>query len=285
MILSDISKVNVDWTLNKLLSASRASKQYVTRTFTEPAAEGKVFAPWVPRQLDHGEKNPTDLVGDNADQLANDGTASNNYPKQDEDTNADLPQQETIDTLTQTLSEQELETIRMEAFEQGKQEAAAQLDETIGANERRLVELIDQLANARIDLYDLKRTVADLAMFISKQAIRAELTISAQWLDNLVEQCLQEMRLHGNEKITVSLSESDFEAYQSRLSARHSLVTFVSDKKLHSGDIELSMGATRISELMDAKLKLISDQLLTALAGSSDTSQESVDIVLAEDDK
>jgi flagellar biosynthesis/type III secretory pathway protein FliH len=274
MILSDASKVNVDWKLNQLLSASRASKQYVTRAVADAAAESKAFAPWVPRQLSAAASHASaDIEGD-GNHIASDDPDIDSSPDQDGDNSAAPPPIDVVEPALNMLTDQELDDIRAAAFEQGKREAGAELDEQIGAAERRFVELMARLAKTSVDLQDVKRTVADLGIFIAKQVIRTELSISTQWLDTLVEQCLEEIRLHGNHLITVSLSEADFDEYRTRLGQRHEFVEFISDKTLQPGDIEMSMGATRISERITEKLSVISEQLLATLNAPPDNNPE-----------
>jgi flagellar biosynthesis/type III secretory pathway protein FliH len=273
-ILSDYSKINVDWKLNQLLSASRASKQYVTRVVDDTVAQSLAFAPWVPRQLSTAAKHASGNTKSEADPSASDDTNSAPSPDEHNDKTSLSQPIEDIEPALNMLTDQELLDIRTESFEQGKREAAAELDEQIGETDRRFVALITQLANTSVDLLEVKRSVADLAIFIATQLIRSELSSSTQWLDNLVEQCLEEIRLHGNHQITVSLSEADFEEHQSRLAGRHELVVFISDNSLQPGDIEMSMGATRISERMTEKLSEISQQLLATINAPADNNPE-----------
>lgn len=267
----------MDWKLNQLLSASRASKQYVTRSVTEAVANDKAFARWVPRQLSTATDRATDDAARD-DKQSVDGKPDINTSDYDDGKNPDASLTfEPIDPALNMLTDEELEDIRKAAFKQGKDEAGAELDAQIGAAERRFVDLITQLAETSVDLQEVKTTVAELAIFIAQQVIRAELTISAQWLDTLVEQCLQEIRLHGNQGITVSLSESDFAEHSVRLAERHELVKFTGNKALQRGDIEVSMGATHISEQIKLKLALVSENLLTTLTTPAHTDAPAID--------
>jgi hypothetical protein len=51
MILSDRTTANIDWKLNQLLSASKASRTYVTHPLEQSAIEKPGFSPWSPKQL------------------------------------------------------------------------------------------------------------------------------------------------------------------------------------------------------------------------------------------
>jgi flagellar biosynthesis/type III secretory pathway protein FliH len=282
-ILSDASKVNVDWKLNQLLSAGRASKHYVTRAVTDAEAESRAFAPWVPRQLSPAAKNASANTERDGDHITNDDPVFDTSPNEDGDNTSASQALDVTEPALNMLTDQELEAIRAAAFEQGKRAAGEELDEQIGAAERRFVELMAQLANTSVDLQDVKRTVADLAIFIAKQVIRTELSISARWLDNLVEQCLDEIRLHGKQVITVSLSEPDFDEHRTRLAERNELVEFISDKTLQPGDIQMSMGATRLSERITEKLAVISERLLATLNAQPDNSPEPFEPMLTGD--
>jgi len=275
MTLSDNPSANIDWKLNQLLSASKASRVFVARQTVAASADKTGFSPWAPRDLT--ASSITTPPRQFADEFAS-GTLSD--PAEIIDEACSKPEQhkdapETAEGMLMNAGD--LEQIRTAAFEQGKRHARAEFAEDAAQNERRFGELIDNISAERVDFKKFKASLNELSLFIATQVVRAEITVNPEWHYALVDSCLEEIRRHGNDLVTVRLSRVDFDLHHARLLKGHESVAFTPDDRLEAGDVEVEMGATLISELIETKLGLIARQMLASLladnAGQADASE------------
>lgn len=261
--MSDHPKANIDWKLNQLLSASKASRSFVARQPAETPASKSGFSPWTPRDLN---QQSIQILSSQARPFVDERETGSlmDAANSAEQKNTGASAAEGV-----LMTAGDLEQIRTAAFEQGKRQARAEFAQDVEDHEQRFGELIDSMSAERVDFSAWKEAVSDLSLFIATQVVRAEIAINPQWHDALLDRCLDEIRRHGNDQITVRLSRVDFEIHHARLLPGHESVTFTPDDRLQPGDVEVEMGATRISELIGTKLEQIAAQMrLTLLADS-----------------
>jgi len=270
MILSDKTAANIDWKLNQLLSASKASRTYVTHPLEQAAIEKPKFSPWSPKQLNQSStQNQSAPAGQPvADDVGSEISANPFSPEQSRAATQHL-EPVAIPPNSRITTDAELELLRSAAFDAGKRQALDQMGQQTVDNEQGFRDLINSLSASKVDMSGLQKSVTELSMFIASQIVRAELSINAQWCQNLIDRCLAEIRLHGNDVVAVRLSRSDFESHCARLVQAHEAVQFTPDDRLRPGDVEVEMGATRISELIETKLTMISRQLLSSLTADT----------------
>lgn len=269
MTLSDHPKANIDWKLNQLLSASKASRSFVARQTAETPANKSGFSPWTPRDLNQ-HSTPPELFQPKpfADERAT-GSVSDGANSADERAAAEQKNSGASAAEGVLMTAGDLEQLRTTAFEQGKRQARAEFAQNVEDNEQRFSALIDSICAERVDFSAWKEAVSELSLFIATQVVRAEIAINPQWHDALLDRCLDEIRRHGNDQITVRLSCVDFEIHHARVLKGHESVTFIPDDRLQPGDVEVEMGATRISELIGTKLEQIAAQMRATLLADS----------------
>lgn len=267
MILSDALKGNIDWTLDKILSASRESKQYIERSNLNRVEEELVFSPWVPRKLPDmdPEQFPAE-VEEEIDIEKDIESFSSNSCEVISDPESDLAEDSV--EIDQLESEKFSEQIS-KSFEEGRLQGLSEAEEKYLKSEQTLNGLIDSLSNTKIDITDFQKTIAELSTFIASKIIRAETLVNPEWIESLVEKCIQDIRQHGHDSLIVKLSIDDFDAHGQSLMKRHENIRFEKDEDLSPGDIEVNMGATSITEKMEEKLQKISEKLLGSLRKSS----------------
>lgn len=178
----------------------------------------------------------------------------------------------------------DLEQLRSTAFEQGKRQACAENERIAEDNEQRFAELMQTLSAARVDFSSLNASVAELSLFIAEQVVRAEITTNSTWHETLIERCLDEIRRHGHDRITVRVSRMDFDLHHQRFEHRQDQVLFVPDERLQQGDIEVEMGATQISELITAKFALIAADMFASLSAAPAMQDGSAEVLLLPED-
>jgi flagellar biosynthesis/type III secretory pathway protein FliH len=270
MTLSDHPKANIDWKLNQLLSASKASRSFVARQTVESPVNKTGFSPWTPRDFNQQSiqtlsSHARPFVDERASGSMMDAANSTDERAGGaEQKNSGASAAEGV-----LMTAGDLEQIRTAAFEQGKRQARAEFAQNAEDNEQRFGELIDSISAERVDFSAWKQAVSDMSLFIATQVLRAEIAVNPEWHNALVDRCLDEIRRHGNDQITVRLSRVDFEIQHARLLPGHESVTFTPEDRLQPGDVEVEMGATRISELIGTKLEQIAAQMRTTLLGDS----------------
>jgi flagellar biosynthesis/type III secretory pathway protein FliH len=242
----------------------------VTHPLEQSAIEKPGFSPWSPKQLNQSstQNQPAPVVQLVADDVGSEISANSVSPEQSSAATQHL-EPVAIPPNSRITTDAELELLRSAAFDAGKRQALDELGQQTVDNELGFRELINSLSASKVDMSGLQKSVTELSMFIASQIVRAELSINAQWCENLIERCLAEIRLHGNDVVAVRLSRSDFESHCARLVQAHEAVHFTHDDRLRPGDVEIEMGATRISELIETKLATISQQLLSSLTADT----------------
>jgi len=285
MTLSDKTSANIDWKLNQLLSASRASRSYVTRQVVPVPVSSPGFAPWSPREIGQATvaaKQPAaQPVADEQIKVLTPETST------EDERSAFVPEQKHPTGLPPgavIMMPADLEQLRLTAFEQGKRQACAENERIAEDNEQRFAELMQTLSAARVDFSSLNASVAELSLFIARQVVRAEITTNSTWHETLIERCLEEIRRHGNDRITVRVSRMDFDLHHQRFEHRQDLVLFVPDERLQQGDIEVEMGATQISELITAKFALIAADMFASLSAAPAVQDSSAEVLLLPED-
>jgi flagellar biosynthesis/type III secretory pathway protein FliH len=250
-----------EWVTDALLQRGHATRSYLGTASLEPGATPSRFVPWVAPRVDAPEQPGADTppaapaTGEATD------AAAPLLPAEASDDDAPAADS---GTPTRLLTEEALEEIRQQAFELGKQWSAGAAQERQRALEERLGTLLDALAAARVDFLDFQHTLIELARFMAQQIVRAELHTDPQWLQQLVHTCIAQLRSHGDGLVQVRLSPADYSLLQPRFATLEG-VRLERDDSLQRGDLDLSMGATRITQQVEAQLHRVCTALCDEL--------------------
>jgi flagellar biosynthesis/type III secretory pathway protein FliH len=249
-----------EWVTDALLQRGHATRSYLGTAALEPGATPSRFVPWVAPRLEEPEQ-PTAALPAALATLESAAAAVPPLPAapSDEDTAAAAAAQS-----AHVLTEEALEEIRQQAFELGKQWSAGAAQERQRALEERLGTLLDSLAAARVDFLDFQHTLIELARFMAQQIVRAEVHTDPQWLQQLAHTCITELRSHGDGVVQVRLSPADYSLLQTRFATLEG-VRLERDDTLARGDLDISMGATRITQLVEAQLRRVCTDLCDEL--------------------
>jgi flagellar biosynthesis/type III secretory pathway protein FliH len=257
--LSDQPLSNIDWKLNKLLSADRESRQYALKTPEDKADLTVEFEPWEPRRL--ALDAAPDTLQDDPDD--HEPALDESDLIHDEQPAAAQTVEQSAEESQETLSQAELESVRKTAFNAGYQQARQQLQAQIQTQEQALEDLVNSLNQQQIDVQGQHTALVNLAVFVAEQALRAELIHSPHFINDLAELCIKEIRRHGNDRISIRISLQDFELTQALQASHSESIDFIKDKSLQPGDLKLAMGYTEIDETMRHKLQTLTNALLT----------------------
>jgi flagellar biosynthesis/type III secretory pathway protein FliH len=267
MILSDTLFNADEWVTDALLQRGHASR-YQGSVTLEPGATPSRFVPWVAPRVHESVQPDADVVP--AAAIA-DATATETTPVPAAAQGEDDPAPAAAEPGRE-LSEQALEEIRQQAFELGKQWSAGAAQERQRALEERLGTMLDTLAAARVDFLDFQHALIELARFMALQIVRAELHTDADWLQRLVHTCITEVRSHGDGLVQVRLSPADFSLLQPRFASLEG-IRLERDDALERGDIDISMGATRITQQVEAQLRRVCATLCDELTRTHSSAQ------------
>lgn len=154
-------------------------------------------------------------------------------------------QAEAVDALAKALEEQKTELTQV-------------LQEQLGL----LGQLHDKLRAFSNDPQALFEPVKRLALHISEQLVLAELTISGQAIERLVQRCLDEIDLHGQSAVTVELNPQDKARLEDLGAEVIKQMQLLAVPGLHPGSVRLVVNDSQIEDLIEHRLQAMANRLL-----------------------
>lgn len=144
------------------------------------------------------------------------------------------------------------------ALEEQKTELTQVLQEQLGL----LGQLHDKLRAFSNDPQALFEPVKRLALHISEQLVLAELTISGQAIERLVQRCLDEIDLHGQSAVTVELNLQDKARLEDLGAEVIKQMQLLAVPGLHPGSVRLVVNDSQIEDLIEHRLQAMANRLL-----------------------
>ena len=102
-----------------------------------------------------------------------------------------------------------------------------------------------------------------LAIHISEQLVLAELNVSGQAIERLVQRCLDELDSHGAPQIVVELNPQDKARLQDIGTDVLNHIQLQSVATLHPGSVRLLVDDTQIEDLIEHRLQAMANRLLS----------------------
>jgi flagellar assembly protein FliH len=102
-----------------------------------------------------------------------------------------------------------------------------------------------------------------LAVHISEQLVLAELNLSGQAIERLVQRCLDELDSHGAPRIVVELNPQDKARLQDIGTDVLNHIQLQSVSTLHPGSVRLLVDDTQIEDLIEHRLQAMANRLLS----------------------
>lgn len=152
----------------------------------------------------------------------------------------------------------EAEDTLQQALEAQKNELSASLTEQL----QLLQTLNDKLNAFSSDPQALYEPVKRLALHISEQLVLAELTLSGQAIERLVQRCLDEIDMHGQPAITVELNPQDKARLEDIGGDVIKQLQLQSVPGLHPGSVRLLVNDSQIEDLIEHRLQAMANRLL-----------------------
>jgi flagellar biosynthesis/type III secretory pathway protein FliH len=145
-----------------------------------------------------------------------------------------------------------------QALEAQKAELSSSLQEQL----QLLQQLNDKLAAFSSDPQALFEPLKRLALHISEQLVLAELTLSGQAIERLVQRCLDEIDLHGQSAITIELNPQDKARLEDIGGDTIKQLQLQSVPGLHAGSVRLLVNDSQIEDLIEHRLQAMANRLL-----------------------
>jgi flagellar biosynthesis/type III secretory pathway protein FliH len=277
MALSDLKPPTAPWSPNPLLNGKSQASSFLRTQWDETKVRS--FGPW--RVADRTE--PTDAL-----------TLAEPLPGAQLHDDSAEPSLEPITASPQTLeaentlvSESALTALRSAAYQQGLAEGQAQMREQLGAEldaerakERELIRHLGiELRSIGQDPQRFFEPLKRLSLHVAEQLVRAELQLSGQAVNGLIQGCIQQLD-HPAQPVQVSLNPQDLQRVKALGQAATENLQLESDAQLRPGSVRVRVQDTVVQDLIEHRLEPLARRLLAqpeAWMQSSGLVQDKVD--------
>jgi len=139
-----------------------------------------------------------------------------------------------------------------------QEQMQAQLDPEL-ALLREVTQRLQALVENPQDLYEpLKR----LALHVAEQLVLAELTLSGNAIERLVQRCLDELDLHGQGLVTIELNPQDKARLEEKAGDMLKNIQLHGIAQLKPGSVRVLANDTQVEDLVQTRLQALANSLL-----------------------
>jgi flagellar biosynthesis/type III secretory pathway protein FliH len=160
-----------------------------------------------------------------------------------------------------------------QAIEQATTTAQAEMQAVLETEKAQLQQSMQEQLDLLKNLSDKLQSLSDkpdamfeplkrLAVHISEQLVLAELNLSGQAIERLVQRCLDELDSHGAPQIVVELHPQDKARLQDIGTDVLNHIQLQSVATLHPGSVRLLVDDTQIEDLIEHRLQAMANRLL-----------------------
>ena len=146
-----------------------------------------------------------------------------------------------------------------QALAQQKSEILAGLDE----QKLLLKEVTDKLQALSDNPQALFEPLKRLAFHISEHMVLAELNLSGQAIERLVQRCLDEIDLHGQSQVLIELNPQDKSRLQEMAGDVMGQMQIQAVSTLQPGSVRVLVNDTQIEDLVQNRMQTLANSLLT----------------------
>jgi flagellar biosynthesis/type III secretory pathway protein FliH len=277
MALSDLNAQAAPWSTNPLLNGKSQTPSFLRTQWDE--AKAHAFGPW--RVADRTE--PTDALT-LPEPVPGAKLSDDNAEPFGEPTTETLLPQQAEDTL---VSESALTALRTAAYQQGLTDGQAQMREHLSAEldaerakERELIRHLGiELRSISQDPQRFFEPLKRLSLHVAEQLVRAELQLSGQAVNGLIQGCIQQLD-HPAQPVQVSLNPQDLQRVKALGQAATEHLQLEADAQLRPGSVRVRVQDTVVQDLIEHRLEPLARRLLAqpeAWMQSSGLVQDKVD--------
>lgn len=256
MALSDLNAQAAPWSTNPLLNGKSQTPSFLRTQWDE--AKAHAFGPW--RVADRSE--PTDALTSPSPLNASEFTDDSQAPAHEATESAALTTPEPENT---SVSESALAAMLDESFQRGLQEGQAHVHAQLDAEREKERELIRHLG---IELRSISQDpqrffepLKRLSLHLAEQLVRAELQISGQAIQGLIQSCIQQLD-HPAQPVKVSLNPQDMKCLQAMGEAVTAHLELEADPQLRPGSVRVRVQDSVVQDLIEHRLESLARRLL-----------------------
>ena len=256
MALSDLNAQAAPWSTNPLLNGKSQTPSFLRTQWDE--AKARAFGPW--RVADRSE--PTDALTSPSPWNASESTDDNQKPQHEDSETAALTAPEPEKTQ---VSEAAMAAMLDESFQRGIQAGQAHLHAQLDAEREKERELIRHLG---IELRSISQDpqrffepLKRLSLHLAEQLVRAELQISGQAIQGLIQSCIQQLD-HPAQPVKVSLNPQDMKRLQAMGEAVTAHLQLEADPQLRPGSVRVRVQDSVVQDLIEHRLESLARRLL-----------------------
>ena len=148
---------------------------------------------------------------------------------------------------------------KAKALDAQKNEILASLDD----QKLLLKEVTDKLQALSDNPQALFEPLKRLALHISEHMVLAELNLSGQAIERLVQRCLDEIDLHGQSQVVIELNPQDKSRLQEMAGVVMSQMQIQAVSTLQPGSVRVLVNDTQIEDLVQNRMQSLANSLLT----------------------
>ena len=126
-----------------------------------------------------------------------------------------------------------------------------------------LKEVTDKLQALSDNPQALFEPLKRLALHISEHMVLAELNLSGQAIERLVQRCLDEIDLHGQSQVLIELNPQDKSRLQEMAGDVMSQMQIQAVSTLQPGSVRVLVNDTQIEDLVQNRMQTLANSLLT----------------------
>ena len=158
------------------------------------------------------------------------------------------------------------EAAQSQASAEQAQALAKQKSEILGGlDEQKLLlkEVTDKLQALSDNPQALFEPLKRLALHISEHMVLAELNLSGQAIERLVQRCLDEIDLHGQSQVLIELNPQDKSRLQEMAGDVMGQMQIQAVSTLQPGSVRVLVNDTQIEDLVQNRMQTLANSLLT----------------------
>ena len=156
-------------------------------------------------------------------------------------------------------AQSQAEASQAQALATQKSEILASLDD----QKLLLKEVTDKLQALSDNPQALFEPLKRLALHISEHMVLAELNLSGQAIERLVQRCLDEIDLHGQSQVLIELNPQDKSRLQEMAGDVMSQMQIQAVSTLQPGSVRVLVNDTQIEDLVQNRMQSLANSLLT----------------------
>ena len=159
-------------------------------------------------------------------------------------------------------------------FEKAQSKAKAEQTRALEAQKNEIMAVLDdqkqllqEVTNKLQALSDNPQTLFEplkrLALHISEHMVLAELNLSGQAIERLVQRCLDEIDMHGQSQVVIELNPQDKSRLQEMAGDVMSQMQIQAVSTLQPGSVRVLVNDTQIEDLVQNRMQTLANSLLT----------------------